>query len=138
MSQAIPDKSETNTQKTNIPIPFNICILGEVSDEALIRKELNQYFQKQGIDANDWGIDFFNNTKLGNSNILRSLQKGQSKYSLIVTGQIFNHSGKGNTKANIISELKNEKYIPHIIGCPPTDILTADKLLDSVHEYLKT
>ena len=136
LSKTIPDKSETNTQKMNIPIPFSICVLGEVSDEALIRKGLNQYFQKQGIETNDWGIDFFNNVKLGSSNILRSLQKGQSKYSLIVTGQIFNHSGKGNTQANIISELKNEKYVPHTIGCTPKDLLTPDKLIDSIHKYL--
>jgi type III restriction enzyme len=136
LSQAIPDKSEANTQKINISIPFNICILGEVSDEALIRNELNKYFEKIGISTTDWEIEFFNNTKLGNSTILRSLQKGQSKYSLIVTGQIFHHSGKGNTKANIISELKKEKYIPHIIGSTPKDLLTPDKLIDNIHKYL--
>ena len=136
LSQVIPDKSETNTQKINIPIPFNICILGEVSDEALIRNELNKYFEKIGISTTDWDIEFFNNIKLENSNILRSLQKGQSKYSLIVTGQIFHHSGKGNTKANIISELKNEKYVPHIIGNTPKDLLTPDKLIDNIHKYL--
>ena len=64
------------------------------------------------------------------TNILRSLQKGQSKYSLIVTGQIFHHSGKGNTKANIISELKNEKYVPHIIGSNPKDLLTSEKTME--------
>ena len=121
-----------------IPNPFNICVLGEVSDEVLIRKELNQYFQKQGVDTNDWDIEFFNNTKLGNTSILRSLQKGQSKYSLIVTGQIFHHSGKGNTKANIISELKNEKYIPYIIGSNPKDLLTPEKIIDGIHKYLRT
>jgi type III restriction enzyme len=136
LSQAIPDKPETNTQKINISIPFNICVLGEVSEEKLIRKELNQYFQKIGVSTTDWNIEFFNNTKLGSSNILRSLQKGQSKYSLIITGQIFHHSGKGNTKANIISELKNEKYISHIIGSSPTDLLTPDKLIEGIHKYL--
>ncbi len=134
------DVKNTNDEiiEITIPNPFNICVLGEVSDEALIRKELNQYFQKQGVDTNDWDIDFFNNTKLGNTNILRSLQKGQSKYFLIVTGQIFHHSGKGNTKANIISELKNEKYIPYIIGSNPKDLLTPEKIIDGIHKYLKT
>jgi len=136
LSQAIPDKSETPMQKIEISKPFNICVLGEVSDESLIRNELNKYFEKIGINTTDWDIDFFNNTKLGSSNILRSLQKGQSKYSLIVTGQIFHHSAKGNTKANIISELKNEKYISHIIGSNPKDLLTPDKLIDNIHKYL--
>ena len=137
LSKTIPDKPEVNKQKINIPIPFNICVLGEVSDEALIRKELNQYFQKQGIETNDWDIDFFNNVKLQNTDILKSLVKGQTKYNLIVTGQIQHHSGKGNKKANIISELKNEKYIPHTVGCSPTNLLTADNLIDSVHKYFK-
>ena len=136
LSQTIPDKSEAQIQKIEISKPFNICVLGEVSDESLIRSELNKYFEKIGVNTTDWDIEFFNNTKLGNSNILRSLQKGQSKYSLIVTGQTFHHSGKGNTKANIISELKNEKYIPHIIGSSPTDLLTPDKLIEGIHKYL--
>ena len=64
------------------------------------------------------------------------MQKGQSKYSLIVTGQIFHHSGKGNEKANIIAELSNEKYIPHIIGGSPKDLLTPDGLIEVIHKYL--
>lgn len=121
----------------NIEKPFNICVLGEVSDERLIRNQLNNYFEKIGLETIDWSIEFFNNTKLQTSNVLRSLQKGQSKFSLIVTGQIFHHSGKGNTKANIISELKNEKYIPHIIGCNPKDLLTPNNIIDTLHNYLK-
>jgi len=132
------EKSNNEIFEINIPTPFNICVLGEVSDEALIRNELNKYFEKIGISTTDWDIEFFNNTKLGNTNILRSLQKGQSKYSLIVTGQIFHHSGKGNTKANIISELRNEKYIPHIIGSNPKDLLTPEKIVDGIHKYLTT
>lgn len=120
----------------NIETPFIICVLGEVSDQALIRKELNNYFEKVGLSATDWKIEFFNNTKLQNTNVLRSLQIGQSKFSLIVTGQIFHHSGKGNTKANIISELKNEKYIPHTIGSNPKDMLTPDKIVEVIDKYI--
>ncbi len=116
--------------------PFNICVLGEVSNQALIRNELNNYFEKIGLSATDWKIEFFNNSKLENTNVLRSLQKGQSKFAIIVTGQIFHHSGKGNTKANIISELKNEKYIPHIIGSNPKDKLTPNKIIDSIDNYI--
>jgi type III restriction enzyme len=136
LSKVIPDKLEVENQKINIPIPFNICVLGEISDEALIRKELNQYFQKQGIGTNNWSIDFFNNAKLQNVDILKSLIKGQTKYKLIVTGQIQHHSGKGNKKANLISELNSKKYIPHITGCSPKALLTSDKLIDGIHNYL--
>lgn len=129
-------KFDDDTIEISISTPFNICILGEVSDEALIRNKLNKYFQKIGVDTIDWSIDFYNNSKLQNSKILRSLQKGQSRYSLIVTGQIFHHSGKGNEKANIIAELNNEKYIPHIIGGSPKDLLTPDSLTEAIHKYL--
>lgn len=122
----------------NIQKPFNICVLGECSDQALIRKELNNYFEKIGVKTTEWKIEFFNNNKLQNSNILRSLQKGQSKFSIIVTGQIFHHSGKGNTKANILSELKNKKYIPHCIGSNPKDLLTPDKIVEVIDNFIQS
>jgi len=136
-SESIKD-SEVDIVRIYVPTPFRICILGEVSDEGLIRNQLNRYFQKIGVDTVDWSIDFYNNSKLQNGKILRSLQKGQSKYSLIVTGQIFHHSGKGNEKANIIAELSNGKYIPHIIGGSPKDLLTPDSLIEVIHKYLSS
>jgi len=122
----------------NIPIPFHICVLGEVSDENKIIQDLQLFFTKRGVSTNDWGIKFINNTKIQNTDVLRSLIKGQSKYNLIITGQIHHHSGKGNKKANIVSELKNEKYIPHIIGCDPADILTPDKTMTKLESYLRS
>jgi len=131
---------EKKDEKVTVKIqkPFNICVLGEVSDEELIMQELQKYFTKQGVGTKDWDIKFYNNTKLQNADVLRSLVKGQSKYNLIITGQIFHHSVKGNKKANIISELKNEKYVPHKIGSDPTDLLTPDKTLTALDSYLKT
>lgn len=130
-------KPETpNIEKLLIKTPFNICILGEVSDQLLIRYELNSYFSKIGVSTTDWDVDFISNTKLENANIFKSLQKGQSKYDLIIIGQIHHHSSKGNQKANIISELKNEKYIPSIIGSSPKDILTPDKLIEQLHAFI--
>lgn len=134
LTEIKPDKDETKEIK--IDRPFNICVLGEVSDQSLISKELNKYFDKIGVATTDWNIEYFNNSKLQNSNVLRSLQKGQSKFSLIVTGQIFHHSGKGNAKANIISELKNEKYIPHCIGSNPKDLLTPEKIIEVIDNYI--
>lgn len=123
-------------ESISIDTPFNICILGEVSDQSQIRYELNSYFAKIGVATTEWDVDFISNTKLGNANVFKSLQKGQTKYNIIVIGQIYHHSGKGNQKANIITELKNEKYIPFIVGGSPKDVLTPDKLIEKLHEYL--
>lgn len=134
LTEIKPTKEEIKEIK--IEKPFNICVLGEVSDQTLISKGLNKYFDKVGVATTDWNIEYFNNSKLQNSNVLKSLHKGQSKFSLIVTGQIFHHSGKGNAKANIISELKNEKYIPHCIGSNPKDFLTPEKIIEVIDEYI--
>lgn len=136
LSEIVPEKSSVN--KIKIETPFNICVIGEVSDENLITQDLQKYFTKHGVQINDWDIKFINNSKLQNSDILRSLVKGQSKFNLIITGQIHHHSGKGNKKANLISELKNEKYVPHAIGSDPKDLLTPDKALKAVHEFFST
>jgi type III restriction enzyme len=128
-------KEESNVK---IPDPFNICIVGEVADENLIRKKLQEYFAKYGVGATQWDIAFFSNTKLRNSDVLNKLKKGQSKYNIIITGQIYHHSGKGNASANILTELKKEKYIDHVVGCSPKDILTIDNILEKIDEYLNS
>ena len=130
--------SEATPQKIRVDIPFQICILGEVSDVAQVRYELNSYFEKIGIVSTDWDVDFYNNSKLQNTNIYKILQKGQTKYHLIVIGQIHHHSGKGNQSANIISELKNEKYIPFIVCGSPKDVLTPDRLIKKLNDYLSS
>ncbi len=136
LTKAKPEKDRN--AKAKIKTPFNICVLGEVSDEGLIMEELQQYFTKHGIGTNDWNIRFYNNIKLQNADVLRSLVKGQSKFDLIITGQIHHHSGKGNKKANIISELKNEKYVPHRVGSEPTDLLTPEKTLTAIDHFLSS
>lgn len=124
-------------ENIKVKTPLNICILGEVTEEELITKEFQKYFTKINIKPTDWDIQFFNNNKLQRSDILRSLVKGQSKYNIVITGQIHHHSGKGNKKANILSELKNPKYIQHIVGCHPKDILTHEKALIALSDFLK-
>lgn len=128
--------SDLNIENVHVDTPFYICILGEVSDQAQIRHELNSYFAKIGVSTTDWDVDFYNNTKLQNANVFRTLQKGQTKYDVIVIGQIHHHSGKGNQNANILSELKNEKYIPSIVCGSPKDVLTPDRLITSLNSYL--
>ena len=97
---------------------------------------MNSYFAKIGVGTTEWDVDFYNNTRLENGNIFKSLQKGQTKYHVIVLGRIYHHSGKGNPKANIISELSNEKYIPYIVGSSPKNLLTTDNLIEKLNEFL--
>ncbi|MBU0578696.1 hypothetical protein KJ628_01805, partial [Patescibacteria group bacterium] len=119
-----------------ISTPFNICVLGEVVDEDLIREKLRGFFAKYGLKATDWDIVFIGNSKIRNSDVLSGLKKGQTKYNVIITGQIYHHSGKGNQSANILTELKKDKYINHIVGCSPKDQLTVDNILEKLEEYL--
>ncbi len=131
----MPAQTEKN-KKIVLPKPFNICVLGDVSDENSLRSELRGYFSKYGLTATDWNIDVFNNTKLRNSDVLNGLKKGQTKYSLIVTAQIHHHAGKGNQSSNLLTELKNTKYIDHIVGSSPKDLMTSSNLIESLDEYI--
>jgi len=123
------------TEKFNLPVPFNICIIGETTEESAILVKMNSYFAKFGLKATDWDISFNNNSKIRNTDVLSGMKKGQSKYSLIVTGQIHHHSGEGNQSANLLTELKNPKYVDHIVGCSPKDLLTADDIVSAVQTY---
>lgn len=127
--------SESQKQDVHIPTPFNIAVLGELSSEVDTLRELRLYFAKYGLGANDWNVEVFNNNKLQNSDVLSSLKRGQTKFSLIITGQIFHHSGKGNQSANILTELKDKKYIDYIVGGSPKDQLTPANLLNSLEAY---
>jgi len=129
-------EAKEKTENIKISSPFNICILGEVVDEDLIRERLRGFFAKYGLKATDWDIAFFGNSKIRNSDVLSGLKKGQTKYNVIITGQIYHHSGKGNQSANILTELKKDKYIDHIVGCSPKDQLTVDNILEKLEEYL--
>lgn len=131
----VPTQSD-RTQEIDIQKPFNICVLGDVADENNIRTQLRSYFSKYGLTATDWNIDVFNNTKLRNSDVLNGLKKGQTKYSLIVTAQIYHHAGKGNQSSNLLTELKNTKYIDHIIGSSPKDLMTASNLVENLDRYI--
>lgn len=120
----------------NIPVPFNICILGEVVDEDLIREKLRDYLAKYGLKATDWDMAFFGNSKIRNSDVLSGLRTGQTRFDVIITGQIYHHSGRGNQSANILTELKKDKYIDHIIGCSPKELLTVENILEKLEQYL--
>lgn len=135
LSNTRPEKEKTD--KLNIPIPFNICVLGEVVDEDLIREKLRDYFAKYGLKATDWDIIYFSNSKIKSSDVLSKLKKGQTKYNMIMTGQIYHHAGKGNKSANIMTELKKDKYIQHIVGCSPKELLTVDNIIVGLEKYIQ-
>ena len=142
LKEALAYQPKTKTKEEgiiiNIPKPFNICVLGEVVDENLIREKLREYFAKYGLKATDWDIAYYGNSKVRNSDILSGLKKGQTKYNIVITGQIYHHSGRGNKSANILTELKKDKYIPHVVGCSPKDLLTVDEIISKLDEYLRS
>lgn len=130
-------KQESEAKKNvKIPKPFNLCILGEVVDEDLMLEKLRDYFAKYGLKATNWEAVFYGNSKIRNSDVLSGLKKGQSKFNVVITGQIYHHSGRGNQSANILTELKKDKYIDHIVGCSPKELLTVDDVLEKLDEYL--
>lgn len=130
-------KRESEVKKNvKIPKPFNLCILGEVVDESLMLEKLLDYFARYGLKATDWEVVFYGNSKIRNSDVLSGLKKGQSKFNIIITGQIYHHSGRGNQSANILTELKKDKYIDHIVGCSPKELLKIDDVLEKLDEYL--
>ena len=137
LSSHEPHQKQAIPKKLDIPKPFNFCILGGVTSKSNFRSELRIFFEKYNLKASDWNIDFFDNVKLSSSDILKSLIQGRSKYNLIITGQIYHHSTRGNKKANLISELKNKKYVPHITGCNPREELTILALKEKIQDYFK-
>lgn len=121
-----------------LPVPFHICILGEVSDENNLLSDMRQYLAKFQLDANDWTLTIFNNSKLKTKDVFALLKRGQSKYHVAVTGQIHHHSAKGNQRANALSELRDEKYIDYIVGSSPKDVLTSTAFLESLNNYIRS
>ena len=115
---------------------FNILILGEISEsQSNFKQSLNNYFEKHSITANEWDIGFWNNQDIKRKDI-RGLIKGQSKYNLLVTGQIHQHSSKGNKQGNLISELMKPQYVKRIYGSTPKKILTIDIFINKIDEYI--
>lgn len=120
---------------SKIRLPFTICILGDVSCQRSTSQHLNAYFLKLGIPTSKWNIEFVGSKKLRNANILKTLIDGQSRYSLVITGQLHHHNLAGNDKGNLISELKKEKYVPHVIGCSPHDLLTPAQVTEALTTF---
>ncbi len=115
---------------------FNILILGEISEsQSNFKQSLNNYFEKHNIPTNQWNLYFWNNQDIKRKDI-RGLKKGQSKYNLLVTGQIHQHSSKGNKQSNLISELMKPQYVKRIYGSTPKKILTTDTFINKIDEYI--
>jgi len=117
---------------------FKICVLGEISgNKDDFESNIGSFFNKYSIKATQWDVEFINNRKLKNTSILKSFKRGQSGYSLLITGQIHQHSSKDNSKANLLEELRNPKYINMIIGSSPSDKLSIDNLLEKLDDYFQ-
>jgi len=129
-------KSGDVVREIKISTPFNICVIGEIADKELFQKKLRDYFSKYGLKATDWDAVFVPNSKLKNTDILAGLKRGQTKYNLIITGQIYHHAAKGNKSANLLTELKKPIYIDHIVGSSPKELLTIDDMLEKLDEYI--
>lgn len=115
---------------------FNMLILGEISENKdIFKSSLNNHFEKYGIRAQEWQLDFWSNKDIKNKD-LRSLKKGQSKYNLLITGQIHKHSSKGNKNANLLTELMKPQYVKRIYGTPPQKRLTTDIFVNKVDQYI--
>ena len=115
---------------------FNMLILGEISENKdIFKSSLNNHFEKYGIRAQEWQLDFWSNKDIKNKD-LRSLKKGQSKYNLLITAQIHKHSSKGNKQANLLTELMKPQYVKRIYGSPPQKVLTTDIFVNKVDQYI--
>jgi len=126
-----------NFSKLKMNGKFMILILGEISgDKNKFQEALNNHLSKYNIKPNEWDIDLWSNKKIKNKS-LKSLKRGQSKYNLIVTAQIYHHSSKGNKEQNLLIELSsNMQYIDVIIGCKPQILLTVDNFIDKIDNYI--
>ena len=116
---------------------FIILILGEISgDKSKFQAELNNHFSKHNIKSYEWDIEIWDNKKLKNKGI-KSLRKGQSRYNLVVTGQIYHHSSKDNEEQNLLMELATgTQYIDSKFGCKPQKLLTVENFIKKVDEYI--
>lgn len=130
-----PMERKLEQYKPDIPKPFNICVLGEVTNETQIAKALGEYFLKNGVSARDWNITFYSNNRI-KQGILPALKKGQSNFNLIVIGQIHNHKLPGAKTQTIETELSNGKYMDYRRGSDPKQLLSSDKAIETVDKYI--
>lgn len=115
---------------------LNILVIGEISGNIInFNEALNNFFSKFNIKAQEWDLEFWNN-KIIKKKDIRCLKKGQSKFDLIITGQIHQHSSKGNKKSNLLTELMKPQYVKRIYGSKPQDLLKADVFVNKIDEYI--
>lgn len=116
---------------------YKICILWELAvSNRDFTEELSDYFIKEWVRWRVWGIDFISNREMKQKNILKQFRKWWTSYSLIITWQIHHHSSKGNEEANLLEELKKDKYVQHIVWCDPHNKLTVTNWIECLDEYL--
>lgn len=114
---------------------FKIAILGNVTDKNELKKELGNYFLKCSVQPSDWDIEFFTNKKLKEISFTQ-FKKGSSSFNLLITGNIAKHSSKGNSCANILTELEKGDYVDYKIPSSPKKKLTINNFIESIQGYL--
>lgn len=97
----------------------------------------SDYFEKKGVSAKDWNIDFYDEHKISQG-VLSSLKKGRSRFTLIITGKFHSHSIPQSKITNIFTELNKGDYVDHRKGSEdPRKELTSHKLLEVVDMYVE-
>ena len=119
-----------------IPNPFRVCVVGETVNDGLIKLKLRSFFNKYGLKASEWDIEFVDNAKLRKFDVLRRLKKGQSRFNLGVIGQLHHHSNRKDDKQNLLTKLNEETYIDCVVGSHPQNPLTVDDIITKLDDYL--
>ena len=107
---------------------FQVLILGEISEKEHISKlkiSLQEHFRKYNTEEEiAWNVEHWDSNKLKSQGLV-PLKKSNTKYSLLITGQIHNHSVRGSQKANVLEELSDRnKYPEMIVGSRPQRLLS--------------
>ena len=137
ISQVKLEASERNNEQQDIVYSltalakgnkFQVLILGEISEKKHISKleiSLQDHFSTYNTEEEIvWNVEHWDNNKLKNKGV-KTLRKPNTKYSLLITGQIHNHSIRGIQKANVLEELSDRNKYPEMIeGSKPQRLLS--------------
>ena len=122
---------------------FKICIVGEIASrkdkgqkETKVMKDFYEFFTNRNIKRNEWDVDFYNNKKLRQRDTLKTL-KMTGSFSMLITGQIHQHSSAGNSKENLFMELNKPVYVkPKIIASKPNTIPSSKDIINAIEKKL--
>lgn len=126
------DSSDEIPPKPRIPKPFEIEILGMVSNEKMIIRHLDRIFNDLGFAFKDWKVTFRTPNELKGSFDVSRYKQPCSAATVVILGQLWEHHWLTKNK----NELKPPKYIPFEEG----DVrkpLTADEAARIVRNHIR-